>query len=141
MNNLLINIEEQLKSKQFEKHNDFELFKSSVCHYLRKEGDLNFIISVLETNIIEKLYNKKWYPECFYFLAMLDYISKENDISICENYNYIREYKLEEMLYPFSISLLCKLQNNNNPKKYSLKKAIPEFLEYNIVESEIRNVF
>jgi hypothetical protein len=120
---------------------DFELFKSSVCHCLKKMGDLSFIISILESNIIEILFKKEWNRESFYFLAMLDYLSDQNNISICSNYDYIREYKLEKPIYPFGIVLMSKLSNNNIQKEKCLKEAIPEFLKFNIIESEIRNVY
>ena len=63
-----------------EKRCSFELFKSNVCHWLKEEGDIDFLIEALEEDTIRKYYNKKWYPECFYLLAMVDYISKQNDI-------------------------------------------------------------
>lgn len=72
---------------------EFELFKSNVCHKLKKLGDTEFIIRTLESNEIRMFYQKKWYPECLYMLAMLDYISRVNNIPICSEYNDIRKMK------------------------------------------------
>lgn len=57
-----------------EKRCSFELFKSNVCHWLKEEGDIDFLIQVLESDLIRKYYNRKWYLESFYLLGMLDYI-------------------------------------------------------------------
>ena len=38
----------------------FELFKSNTCHMVKDMGDIPFIIQLLETNQIRKLYEKKW---------------------------------------------------------------------------------
>lgn len=49
-----------------EKRCSFELFKSNVCHWLKEEGDIDFLIQVLESDLIRKYYNRKWYLESFY---------------------------------------------------------------------------
>ena len=103
-------------------------------------GDIPFIIQLLETNQIRKLYAKKWYPEALYLLAMLDYLSRENNVPVCKNYNDIRVAKLQRLVYPSSVVLLCKTLKSNAPKEECYRMAIPEFLRFNIVESEVRNV-
>ena len=118
----------------------FELFKSNTCHMVKDMGDIPFIIQLLETNQIRKLYEKKWYPEALYLLAMLDYLSRENNVPVCKNYNDIRVTKLQRLIYPSSVVLLCKTLKSNAPKEECYRMAIPEFLRFNIVESEVRNV-
>lgn len=39
-----------------EKRCSFELFKSNVCHWLKEEGDIDFLIQVLESDLIRKYY-------------------------------------------------------------------------------------
>lgn len=51
-----------------EKRCSFELFKSNVCHWLKEEGDIDFLIQVLESDLIRKYYNRKWYLESFYYI-------------------------------------------------------------------------
>ena len=119
----------------------FELFKSNICHMVKDMGDIPFIIQLLETNQIRKLYEKKWYPEALYLLAMLDYLSRENNVPVCKNYNDIRVAKLQRLVYPSSVVLLCKTLKSNAPKEECYRMAIPEFLRFNIVESEVRNVY
>ena len=118
----------------------FELFKSNTCHMVKDMGDIPFIIQLLETDQIRKLYEKKWYPEALYLLAMLDYLSRENQVPICTNYNDIRTAKLQRPVYPSSVVILCKTLKSNAPKEECYRMAIPEFLRFNIVESDVRNV-
>ena len=118
----------------------FELFKSNTCHMVKDMGDIPFIIQLLKTNQIRNLYEKKWYPEALYLLAMLDYLSRENNVPICKNYNDIRTTKLQRPVYPSSVVILCKALHSDAPKEDCIRMAIPEFLRFNIVESEVRNV-
>jgi len=118
----------------------FDVFKSNTCHRVKDLGDIPFIIQLLQTNQIRQLYEKKWYPEALYLLAMLDYLSRENNVPICKNYNDIRNAKLERLVYPSSVILLCKTMKSDAPKEECMRMAIPEFLRFNIVESEVRNV-
>ena len=82
-----------------EKRCDFELFKSNVCHWLKEEGDIDFLIQVLESDLIRKYYNRKWYLESFYLLGMLDYISRINDVPMCSEYDDLRQQRMQEIVY------------------------------------------
>jgi transcriptional regulator with XRE-family HTH domain len=118
----------------------FENFKSNVCHRVHDMGDMDFIIGVLEIGEIRTYYQRGWYLEALYLLAMVDYISRENDIPICADYNDIRAAKLKSPVYPASILTLCAATHSDAPKVQSRKEAISEFMRFNIVESEVRNV-
>ena len=118
----------------------FEQFRSNTCHKLKDLGDLPFITQLLKSNQIRTYYEKKWYPEALYLLAMLDYLSRLHNVPICKNYNDIRRAKLEQPLYPSSVLLLCKAQRSDAPKDECIRTAIPEFMRFNIIESEVRNV-
>ena len=101
---------------------------------------MGFLEKILKEDPIQKYYRKKWYPEAFYLLGMLDYLSRVNDIEICTKYNPIRKDKLKERLYPLGIVQYYAVMGEPIPEDKILKEAIPEFLQYNIVESEVRNV-
>jgi transcriptional regulator with XRE-family HTH domain len=118
----------------------FEIFKSNVCHLVKDLGDLDFIIDTLESGRIRELYKKQWYAECLYLLAMTDYISRENDLPLCEDYNDLRQAKLAEIIYPAGVLTLCAAAGNDRWKDRSRDEAIPEFMRFNIVEAEVRNV-
>lgn len=83
---------------------------------------------------------KKWYAESLYLLAMVDYLSRENNIPLCTNYDNIRACKLTEILYPISIIMLASVTQNNRCREESWNNAIPEYKRFNIVENEVRNV-
>ena len=71
---------------------------------------------------------------------MLDYISHENNISICNEYDDLRQCKLEKIIYPASIIALSTASKSTEPLEQAKKEAIPEFMRFNIVESDVRNV-
>ena len=131
---------EELIEDKVAHRNSFETFKSNVCHMVKDMGDLAFIIDTLESNKIRRLWNRKWYPESLYLLAMVDYLSRENDLPLCEDFSDIRTTRLIEPIYPASIIALSSVSHSDEPKHDSFEKAIPEFKQFNIVENEIRNV-
>ncbi|MEG1718957.1 MAG: helix-turn-helix transcriptional regulator [Clostridia bacterium] len=131
---------ETLISPYLETRCNFELYKSNVCHRLKRLGDTNFLINTLESNEIRKYYNLKWYPECFYLLAMVDYISRINNVPLCDEYSDLRSQYLSEKIYPSSIIAISNVSDSNLAKEKAEKNSIPEFLKFNIIESEVRNV-
>ena len=131
---------ESLIEPCFDKRIDFDLFKSNTCHRLKELGDIDFVIELLEEDYIQKYYDKKWYPECFYLLAMLDYISRENDIPICTQYEALRKLKLKTVIYPTGVLVADKVSGSDDLKKSALRESIPEFMRFNIVECEVRDV-
>ncbi len=118
----------------------FETFKSNICHHVKDLGDIDFIIETLEADEIRKLYNRRWYHEALYLLAMIDYLSRMNRLPICTNYNDIRCQKLEKPYFPAGIVVSYAATGDNSIKEKALANAIPEFIRFNIVESEVRNV-
>ena len=122
------------------KRPSFEVFKSNICHLLKDKEDIEFINDNLSKDEVKTLFDRKWYAESFYLLAMIDYISRINNIPICTNYNDIRSQKLKEILYPKDVVLLDMIENSDKNRKESLENAIPEFLHFNIIENEVRNV-
>ena len=132
---------ETLVADSMENRPAFETFKSNVCHMVKDKGDLDFLIETLETGKIRELYEKEWYAESLYLLAMADYLSRENDFPLCAEYEDIRRAKLQRTIYPAGILAMCAAFKSDEPKSKSLSEAIPEFLRHNIVEAEVRNVY
>jgi hypothetical protein len=123
-----------------ERRPTFEAFKSNICHLVKDMGDLNFLIATLESGEIRELYKKKWYAESLYLLAMVDYLSRENDLPPCADYDDLRRAKLTEVIYPAGILTLCAAAGDDVRKERGRAEAIPEFMRFNIVEAEVRNV-
>ena len=134
-------VETALKGgRNVEKRCAFDIFKSNVCHRVKDMGDLDFIIELLESNEVRRLYDKQWYLESLYLLAMLDYLSRENDLPLCSEYDDIRGRKLQKPIYPASVIVASHAARSDHPRKKSWANAIPEFRRFNIVEGEVRNV-
>ena len=131
---------EDLIADSVERRPSFENFKSTVCHMVKRMGDIGFLIHILEADDIRMYYENKWYLESLYLLAMVDYLSRENDIPYASEYNDLRSARLEEVVYPVGILTLSTYSGSDHYKQLSVSEAIPEFMRHNIVESEIRNV-
>lgn len=131
---------EELIEESEEYRLSFEAFKSNVCHMVKDMGDVDFIVNILQSDDISCYWNKMWYREAFYLLAMVDYLSRVNDIPLCTKYNEIRSRTLDKTIYPRDIEMAARLFPSLDVKEQCKCEAIPEFMRFNIVESEIRNV-
>lgn len=131
---------EELLEPCMEERAEFELFKSNVCHKLNRLGDLPFLTDLLGSGEIRTTYERGWYPEAFYLLAMADYLCRIHGLPIAAEFEDIRSRVLESRLWPAGVLALCHASGTDDPKEQALKEAIPEFLHFNIVESEVRNV-
>ena len=131
---------EELLAPCFEVRSSFENFKSAICHRLKEQGDIAFLIDTLESNEIRTYYERKWFPECLYLLAMVDYISRENDVPLDSEYDDLRHFRLETPLYPASVRAMAAASNSDIPLKLAENASIPEFRRFNIIENEVRNV-
>ena len=134
-----VSVEDILESAK-EQRCSFSIFKSNVCHRLKELGDIDFLLQTLSNDDIRRYYEKAWYPECLYLLAMVDYISRLNQISLCSDYDDLRSMKLSEKVYPSGVLALALAEKNDAPKEAAWKEAIPEFKRFNIVENEVRSV-
>ena len=131
---------EDLIAPYMVKRPSFENFKSTVCHRVKSMGDIAFIVDTLERQEIRDYYDRKWYPESLYLLAMLDYLSRENDIPLCDEYDDLRLCKLEKPIYPAGVRAICAAMKNDTAMKRAAETAIPEFARFNIIENEVKNV-
>ncbi|MCR5066872.1 MAG: helix-turn-helix transcriptional regulator [Erysipelotrichaceae bacterium] len=118
----------------------FDLFRSNVCHRLKELGDIEFLIRSIESGDIVTFYERSWYPESLYLLAMVDYISRINEVPLCDDYDEIRKAKLRDVVFPSSIIVASEVTGNEQIKKKAIEESIPEFIRFNIVENEVRNV-
>lgn len=118
----------------------FEIFKSNICHLVKDKGELSFIRDMLCSDEISKLYKRKWYAECLYLLAMIDYLSRKNDIPLYNGYDKLRTGKLDKVLYPSRIMAMYSLSGDESILIKSFDESIPEFKRFNIVENKIENV-
>lgn len=137
---LNFSMEDLLEAEDPTFRSDFEIFKSNTCHRVKTMGDIDFMLCILEKNEIRLLFDKHWYPESLYLLAMLDYLSRINDIPICTDYDDIRCMRLSKPIYPIGAVITDKVMTSDNAVNKVKAESIPEFTRFNIYESEIRNV-
>ncbi|NTW96633.1 MAG: helix-turn-helix transcriptional regulator [Erysipelotrichaceae bacterium] len=119
---------------------DFETFKGNMRHEIHFTDDLSFIEKTLSSDQIDAYLEKKWYPEALYTLAMVDYLSRINEIPLYNKYDSLRKAKLKRIHYPASLIIAQEFKENKKLVEEYFERSIPEFKRFNIVENEIRNV-
>lgn len=107
---------------------------------MKESGDVAFLIDTLERDTIRSYYNRKWYPECFCLLATADYLRRENNVPPDSEYDDLRRLRPDAPVYPASVLALAAAANSDAPLKAAEDAAIPEFLRFNIIENEVRDV-
>jgi plasmid maintenance system antidote protein VapI len=137
---LKVSMEWLIERYSMPERQDFENFKSNACHLLKNLGDKEFIKQVLDEDTIRKYWELRWYPEAFYMLAMVDYLSRINHLSKPEGYEDMRGMKLDEPIYPQDILLRKVLEPGTDLASMLWKGSIPEFAEFNIMEADVRDV-
>ena len=118
----------------------FDNFKSAVCHQVKELGDIAFVIETLDSKKIRVYYERNWYPESLYLLAMLDYVSRINNIPLCDDYDDLRCCRLEKTVYPSGIRAIYAASRDERVLQQAALAAIPEFMRFNIVENEVRDI-
>lgn len=113
---------------------DFEIFKSNEQHRLKEMGNIDYLIYVLETDVIREKWNKGHRVEALYMTCLYDYISEKCQMEKYNGYDEIRQYKLEEPLYPISV------QQGLESRSECERLAIPIFKQHGIMEVDIFNV-
>ncbi|MCC8103370.1 MAG: helix-turn-helix domain-containing protein [Clostridiales bacterium] len=131
---------ESLLAPLCEERISFGLFKSNVCHEVKRKGEISYMIELLESNRIRTYFDRGWNLEALYLLGMLDYLCRKNEIAECTDYDDLREYRFRDPVYPSGILIRAAAAQDDSIKTDSLKAAIPEFLRFNIVENEVENV-
>ena len=71
---------------------------------------------------------------------MLDYISRVNDIPLCDEYDDLRRCILEKPVYPASILAVSAASKDESVLYKAAMTAIPEFKRFNIIENEVRDI-
>ena len=88
-----------------------------MCHKLKEPGDIDILLDTLHDDQIREYYHRKWYPECFYLLAMLDMVSKENNFPLCAEYDDLRAQKQTDVIYPSGVVALSVAHKSEKPKQ------------------------
>ncbi len=123
----------------------FDTFRSEICHEYKYVGDdYRFCEIMIESDMINNLWNKNWRAKALYMMAIMDFIADKYDVDPPKDYDEIRNQKLKDPLIPQSIRILDRI----GEKDY-FDKAIKEcsehpvgkfFYKYNIIEKELTDV-
>ncbi len=105
---------------------DFQTFRNNLHHRI-KENELELLLDIIEGNDVATYMRHEDYLKALYLVATADYLSKKNEIPLCDKYNEIRETKLEQPYFVGDSSLFSHSANN----------CITEFLHYNIYEGDL----
>lgn len=121
-------------------YSDYTNYTSELCHMLKRMGDLDFARNILNYVDIDKLLASGRKKHALYTVAIIDYISKENNLPMKEELSKYRGMKMETLSFSSGVETYTRIVKNDSMKKKILDSAIREFLIYNIVESSVRNV-
>ena len=70
---------------------------------------------------------------------MFNYLSNKYGLNM--NIHTHDKYKMKNIIYPRGIEMMSRLLKNNEIKEKALKNAEKEFLQFNICEGKIENVY
>ena len=117
---------------------EFDLFKSNLCHELRRLKMKKFLLKYLSNDDVINYNRDKEYEKALYIVSMIDYLCRINNLPKPTKFNEIRNKKLEKVCVSESLYLLLKYKIEKFSDIY--KSSNPEFLEHNIMEGDIENV-
>lgn len=120
-------------------NDDFELFKSNLCQSIKLLDPQEAIEEITNSHTIEKFFKEKNYCKSFYLVAMVNYLSNKYGLNM--NIHTYDKYKMKNIIYPRGIEMMSRLLKNNDIKEKALKNAEKEFLQFNICEGDIENVY
>ena len=73
-------------------------------------------------------------------IKLLDPLEAIEEITNMNIHTYDK-YKMKNIIYPRGIEMMSRLLKNNDIKEKALKNAEKEFLQFNICEGDIENVY
>ena len=118
---------------------EFRYFRNNVLHELKAKGDICFINEIIKNKEIDYYYKNDGKEYALYLLALIDYLSRLNNIPIYEKrYNNLRKEKLDK---PFFVgSDLITFSSVDEAEEMLKIEVIPEFRKFNIIEEDVYNV-
>lgn len=119
---------------------DYTTYISELCHLLKSMGDRDFVNQILSFVDIDGLLNLGRKKHALYTVAMIDYVSKENNIPLNPRLEIYRNMKMDELSFPQGVETYAAVVRSDDVKKTVLSNAVDEFLVYNIVETSVRDV-
>lgn len=122
---------------------DFDMFKSNVCHELKRfRDDELFIATIFKEDRISQCWNNEKYLEALYYYSLIDYLRRVNNLNFNMPYEKLKDVKLKKVVLPTEVIMVDDLDKNYDYPtcKACIKDSLPEFIKHNIAECEVRNV-
>ena len=110
------------------KGESFALFRNDLHNQYKARGPMKFLLKHLTEDTVSRLWEQKKTVHALYLLAMIDLVSRNNDLPLADEYKEIRQYKLERPVY---------VGDSVMDRKKAKENALPEFAAYNIYEGTI----
>ncbi len=105
---------------------DFQIFRNNLHHRIR-QNELSVILETIESDDVATYMRHEDYLKALYLVATVDYLSKKNDIPLCDKYDSVRKVRLEQPYYVGDSELLDAPREN----------CLDEYLRYNIYEQNL----
>ena len=105
---------------------DFQTFRNNLHHRI-KSNELQCILEIIESDDVSTYMRHEDYLKALYLVATVDYISRKNDIPLCDKYSGVRRIRLEQPYYVGDSSLFS----------WEKRECIDEFLRFNIIEGDL----
>lgn len=120
----------------------YDEFRSELCHMYKTDGNVVFLMKVLKSDAVGKLWSNENYAYALYIVAMIDYISWKNKVPFYNGFNELRSYKLKNTLYPAEVIILDKISHSDVNRKAAYEECKNSecgkfFIKHNIVEINI----
>ena len=105
---------------------DFQIFRNNLHHRI-KQNELELILETIEGDDVSLYLRHEDYLKALYLVATVDYLSRKNDIPLCDKFNDVRKIKLDRPYYVGDSAMLSSAKD----------KCIDEFLKFNIYEGDL----
>lgn len=105
---------------------DFQTFRNKLHHRI-KQNELELILETVEGDDVSRYMRHEDYLKALYLVASVDYLSKKNDIPLCDKFDDVRKIRLNMPYYVGDSALLGSARD----------RCIDEFLRYNIYEGDL----
>ena len=105
---------------------DFQTFRNKLHHRI-KQNELELILETVEGDDVSRYMRHEDYLKALYLVASVDYLSKKNDIPLCDKFDDVRKIRLNMPYYVGDSALLGSVRD----------RCIDEFLRYNIYEGDL----
>lgn len=105
---------------------DFQTFRNKVHHKLKCNDEIDIMLEILEKHRIDYYLLHQDMLKAMYLLSLLDYLSKKNQVPLCQEYSELRSQSLSDPYYV-----------GDRIETHRYENCIQEFAKHNIYEGDL----